>query len=680
MWIRRITLKNWSAYENCVFDFPKSEARGKNVVLVGAKNGVGKTRLLEAITCCLFGVQCIDYLARAKSQHVQQTKYAKFLNGVFRRGVDAFNMSVKIEFEKDDGGKLSVERIWNFGADKKFQDETVNIMEDGIRVPSAPTDMPEDTARNYIAQNFIPPSLAPFFFFDSAQVQELARTEQSDQVRRGVKGILGIPILEELAEDLKEYAVRIRRSTKHIGDASIKATTNALNELDARKKGLEKSISSLTMKIDAIVKEHSGLLDEYEKIGGENMDALGELRRKEGQLDAELRDLRKRLADNIVGTFAFSIAGRELVDDTIAQISAEKVRGDWENTKKSGSSRYDKFVQNLDELKSQLSPPISDEQWAQLLVKMREAWNQLWYPSPAGAAKQIIHNFFDDSDRSDIVAHFKKLKQDGVAIDVLRDQIFAKEKEASGIAAKINSVSVVDPKKAEVLREKFKKCQKERDSFIQQRATKERDLVALIGQINAKTTENARLLEQHRRAEPQLQRASLADKSSAMIEKIINDAYPMHVREIEKYMLSSYMSMSNKQVVSDIKIGDDCVVRLLTEDGVDLRDVDPSHGESQIFTLSLIAAIVAVSRKNFPFVIDTPLGNLDSVHRPNFLSYYSRMENQVILLSTDTEVGKKELGLLSPKLAKRVLVDADFARGGVQSNIVRDGYFPDIER
>ena len=49
MWIKRIKLKNFKSYAEAEFEFPAPE-QGRNLVLIGAENGHGKTTLLEAIT------------------------------------------------------------------------------------------------------------------------------------------------------------------------------------------------------------------------------------------------------------------------------------------------------------------------------------------------------------------------------------------------------------------------------------------------------------------------------------------------------------------------------------------------------------------------------------------------------------------------------------------------------
>lgn len=75
MWIERIELSNFKAYENQSFEFPKPAA-GKNIVLIGGMNGHGKTTLLEALYLCLYGEDATHHLARAG---LRDNAYAKFL-------------------------------------------------------------------------------------------------------------------------------------------------------------------------------------------------------------------------------------------------------------------------------------------------------------------------------------------------------------------------------------------------------------------------------------------------------------------------------------------------------------------------------------------------------------------------------------------------------------------------
>src|SRR6266566_3650344 len=64
MFLRSIQLRDWKAYASGTFDFPVP-TKNRNVVLIGAKNGYGKTSLLEALILGLYGRDGMNALARA---------------------------------------------------------------------------------------------------------------------------------------------------------------------------------------------------------------------------------------------------------------------------------------------------------------------------------------------------------------------------------------------------------------------------------------------------------------------------------------------------------------------------------------------------------------------------------------------------------------------------------------
>lgn len=62
MKINKVKLHNFSSYEgNNEFDFEITDA-GKNIVLIGGKNGAGKTSLFTAIKVALYGPLAYGYV------------------------------------------------------------------------------------------------------------------------------------------------------------------------------------------------------------------------------------------------------------------------------------------------------------------------------------------------------------------------------------------------------------------------------------------------------------------------------------------------------------------------------------------------------------------------------------------------------------------------------------------
>jgi DNA sulfur modification protein DndD len=64
MHISQITLRDWKAYTTANFDFPPP-AKNKNIILIGAPNGYGKTSLFEAVVLGMFGRDGLPLIARS---------------------------------------------------------------------------------------------------------------------------------------------------------------------------------------------------------------------------------------------------------------------------------------------------------------------------------------------------------------------------------------------------------------------------------------------------------------------------------------------------------------------------------------------------------------------------------------------------------------------------------------
>jgi DNA sulfur modification protein DndD len=100
-----------------------------------------------------------------------------------------------------------------------------------------------------------------------------------------------------------------------------------------------------------------------------------------------------------------------------------------------------------------------------------------------------------------------------------------------------------------------------------------------------------------------------------------------------------------------------------------------SAGEKQLLAIAFLWGLAKVSGKRLPVAIDTPLGRLDSSHRNNLVErYFPSASHQVILLSTDTEISKKEVELLreNEAIAREYLLQYN---SGKRETTIKPGYF-----
>lgn len=88
---------------------------------------------------------------------------------------------------------------------------------------------------------------------------------------------------------------------------------------------------------------------------------------------------------------------------------------------------------------------------------------------------------------------------------------------------------------------------------------------------------------------------------------------------------------------------------------------------------AFIWALTRASNLKLPVIIDTPLGRLDHYHRTHLMQhYYCKLSDQVIILSTDTEITADYINLISKFSSRQYLLDYNENK---KYTIIPDGYF-----
>src|SRR5690606_32938101 len=112
-------------------------------------------------------------------------------------------------------------------------------------------------------------------------------------------------------------------------------------------------------------------------------------------------------------------------------------------------------------------------------------------------------------------------------------------------------------------------------------------------------------------------------------------------------------------------------IRLYNDKMHEISIQDRSAGEMQMISSSLIWALTKASDLSLLMVIDTPLGRLDSYHRNHLINhYYKNLSEQVIILSTDTEVSIEYAELMKKNSYRQYLLDYDEEK---KYTIIKDG-------
>ena len=156
MILRSVTLTDFGLYSGST-EFDLMPRRGedgtRSVILIGGKNGAGKTTFLEAVRLALYG-------KRALGVRVGQAQYEDYLRGRINLSALDRRASVGLEFDYAEAGavhRYRVKREWSERG--KSLTETLALEKDG----SVMTSVPRDEWHHFL-QELIPPGVSQLFF------------------------------------------------------------------------------------------------------------------------------------------------------------------------------------------------------------------------------------------------------------------------------------------------------------------------------------------------------------------------------------------------------------------------------------------------------------------------------------------------------------------------------------
>ena len=664
MHLRSVQLINWRSYRSARFEFPRPHG-GKNVVLVMAPNEYGKTSFFEALTLGLFGREGLILIPRARSEAGNGGKdrinvsYSRFLEGtIHHRASEAGppECVVKLDWEDDAGNPIEIKRTWYFSAtgQHKSGDDQLQIYQGQGRTPLAPPAIVGDKDRWYrewIAQRFLQPTLAEFFLFDGEQIQRYASRDMGEQVRQGIEGLLGLPVLRGLKRSLERYAQNRRASAAAPSDAKVGAVKAAIDELEARIEAKEAERDEA----DACLPGLDADIDELtQRLGGrgEGTAALvASLLEDESRHRNEAERASNDLTVLIGGDIALAITGTPLRSDTLDRLRSEAKRETWETGRDEGNRNLDRFTADLAARIGRLEPPFAREARDAVVAAAKEAWAALWHPPPEGCADGYLHAALTGATRAGVIDRLEAVGRHSAG-------------EISGHVDRFNAaVETADAKKRERLEleriapeiekqaRQLRELTEQSGRCKEQRDAAQREIDADRAALGDRRAELARYVSRLGTHAPALTYAARADAYIKLIEDLLDDAVPYEVGEVADEMTKAWKAMAHmSHRVERIDITPECEVRMLTASGSDLRPIDKSAGASQVFTQALITAITKVSRRNFPFVVDTPLARLSRVQRIGVLKTFTDRPGQVILLSTDQEVVDDKLDAIRDRI------------------------------
>ncbi|MEB3341911.1 DNA sulfur modification protein DndD [Okeania sp.] len=605
---------------------PTNTNHPRPIILFGGMNGGGKTTLLDAIRLALYG-------HRAQCSTRGNLTYGDFLSQCVNRNTPPTEKTrIELAFEHiqdDQVVEYRIVRTW----EKNPKDGKDNL---GILDGEWPDSYLANTWDEYI-ENLLPLGISNLFLFDGEQVKELAELEiPPPSVVDAIQSLLGLELAERLAADLDILVTRKKKQlTKTKEIANLEEIEQKLHQQKTDLEVATKKLKDLEKQLDKSQEKQKKAMRKFVSEGGKIAAEKSQLEQEFKDVELEMDNARQKMVELAGGALPLA-----LISPLLEQASSQ---GDLEILRQEAEIALDAFQERdkrlLDYLNN-LSIPIDkvskiEEFLNQENLTLKEEINQVdepWLLADEEALtllENLLRNDIENS-RKNAQESLSSLQDLEVEINVLEKQLATAAspeayellatalEEAQTELARVQVACENSQRDRKNLEDAINKTKKELFNFTDE--TMERQNIQHIINSSAKVKQTLQLF-----------------KDKLTVKKL--NKLEIEITECLRYLLHK------SDLVHRIAIDThNFALSLYDNQGKLVPKHRISAGEKQLLAISFLWGLARVSGRRLPVVIDTPLGRLDSEHRQNLVErYFPAASHQVILLSTDTEVGKLEV-------------------------------------
>lgn len=640
MKFKRLTIEGYKSFRHLTeITFPTSQDR-KTIFLIGGMNGAGKTSFMEAINLCLYGA-----------------KPDLIFNAINRQEKADGNYSVAFELtlDNDDGAEIIVKRSWSAGTTPnhpkpKDLEERLVVIRNGKRVSVQNKQMWQDFIRA-----LIPPGITPFFFFDGEKIQEIAADDHSEvRLQASLEAALGIEFIKRLADDLAYIKNQERQSYVEISDADLEFKQSELKKERSKLERRKKERLEAQEDLDAFRQQHEDAKQRFQATFHTEPEARETLRENEkkrihastrlGQVDNEIKTLCEK-------ALPLAVAGK-LFNSLKRRIEAERGSIQQDVIRDNAAALTQTLIQAVQEPEPLYHPPLNPEQRAELEQRifnlLRQGLNAQEIPTVLNLserdAARILHRI-EEIETSDLF-RLTALLDEKPRLDAEIQQLdYALQPSASSSSE----------------RELFDQLQTDMEGCSTQIGRKSEqirvfndDLLTLEKRTRDLEAEISRLYERHQGSREKAEFIAECDAITTLLGQFTLRLRENKVHLLQEKTFEMYRQLSSKSdLIKDLLIDPKTYeVSLHDRHGSAIRKSGLSAGEKEIFAIALLWGLAQTSQLRLPIIIDTPLSRLDSSHRQHIVhDYFPNAGDQVVILSTDTEVDETYYTQLTPYLS-----------------------------
>lgn len=678
MKLQSITLENFRQfYGRQTIDF--SGHADRNVTVVYAPNGGGKTALLNAFTWVLYKETTPGFEQPEALVNFRALDAAKANEEVSAR--------VVLIFEHEDD-VYTVERVTT---ERKQADcSTLRVRDAAATVTfvdeSGRTHDRSDSEEGTINQ-ILPKRLHNFFFFNGERIEHLVASDSYEEIEDAIKTLLGLTIVERSIRHLDDARKALEKELSEVGGDELRTIQGELDA--AREQRTKKGEERRTVSANRGASQSD--LDAVENRLAE-LDEAAELQRRRRELEdtqaqtrQEITLRRDALATRVsqTGFLAFSAA---VIGETVATFEELRQKGEIPTDLKR------QFVDDLLEKGECIcGAPLHEGQagyenvagWR--LRAGRPDVEQAWMEISAHAKQYVTRR----EELFDYLRETMKERAD------LRDKEKKLDDKLGEITGEMGEIDSEEVQGLEHRREELRRAIKGADVDVAIISRDITDFDARIAELERDFDAAGKAIEKGQLAQ---RRVVVAREARDIFSEIL-DLRTAEVRhQIDARVREIYQQIAFKPYVP--VLDQSFRLDLRTKLGEDGTTVPKSTGENQTLSLSFVGALAEHARALreasssgradpllsfqggiFPIVMDSPFGSLDENYQRDVAEWLPRLAEQIVVFVTKSQGMHAVKDKLLPKVGREYVIGYRTPKAGEQRETIelRSGTYPYIE-
>lgn len=658
--IRDVSISNFKNY-NGLSTVNLETNSDENIVLIGGKNGFGKSTLCEAIRLCLFGKK----LFGSPLSKNEYNEYLKSVTNDQNKNSDSQSfINLNIQMDESFGNyEINVQRKWTYKNGEVNGDELI-ITRNGREFEYIPEDYWED----YL-ESILPTYLSKFFIFDGEKVEEFAIDPEFQKwVKESLKDVVGLKIYETLDSDLHTLSTKIKR--RNIQEEKLrKKIQEKITKINDKKDditSLKSEIDSIEKKIEELKENKVEIEEELDRISGK---VSKHIKKKNEQLD-KLKTKKEQIYHHISdqsSSFLPFIISWDIADNLFDQLEIEKEMKEKRDVKDFIKKVNGKFTAEL-ETQIKNDKNLKDDHKDTIKKHVKNTFEKILEEEKE--EHKIIHDL-TKSEMQKIQSFVKMCKRNinngyKEKVSELKDI----ENNISDLKKELKRSS--EGKQVTEYIEKISEIENRKGTLIQQKDHVLDKIENLENEINKIQKQKKKLENDIICSEIDSRKVELISKIKNVLNEVEKNVIVSRLDNLENCISNMYHKLANKDdMVEEISIDPESLsIELYDSNKNKLNKENLSTGEKEIFAISLLYGLIKISDYNFPVIIDAPLTSLDEEHADNILSkFVPNLSDQIIFLSVDREIDKEKYKLISDKIAKEYVLKKD------GPDKIKEGYF-----